>query len=123
MPEGHLPRRVVSLQPSITITMRDLGVLDRLAACTRYCLEACPEVAGLGCAIVQDSWTAKAAEILAAKPDLVIASVPYQVEALAEIMKAGVPFLGFAPNSLADVYGDIPPIALILRPQPRALPP
>ena len=111
MPEDYLPRRVAALQPSITITMRDLGVLHRLAACTRYCLEACPEIAGLGCAIVEDSWTADAAEILAAKPDLVIASVPYRMEALAEIMKCGVPFLGFAPKSLQDVYTDIATIA------------
>ncbi len=121
MSRDHLPRRVVSLQPSITITMRDLGVLERLAACTRYCLEACPEIAGLGCAIVQDSWTAKANEILAAKPDLVIASVPYQVEALAEIMRCGVPFLGFAPKSLADVYADIATIARILGAEARGL--
>ncbi len=121
MPEDHLPRRVVSLQPSITITMRDLGVLERLAACTKYCLEACPEVAALGCAIVQDSWTARADEILAARPDLVMASVPYQVEALTEIMKVGVPFLGFAPKSLADVYADIAAIARILGAEARGL--
>ncbi len=114
MPEDYIPRRVASLQPSITITMRDLGLLDRLAACTKYCLEACPEVRGLGCAIVDDSWTADAAEILAAKPDLVIASVPYRVEALAEIMKCGIPFLGFAPKSLNDVYSDIATIARTL---------
>ncbi len=102
------------MQPSITITMRDLGVLHRLAACTKYCLEACPEIADLGCAIIEDSWTADAAEILAAKPDLVIASVPYRMEALAEIMKCGVPFLGFAPKSLRDVYTDIATIARTL---------
>src|SRR5690242_21396513 len=94
--QAYIPERVVSLQPSATVTLRDLGMLDRLVACTKYCLEVCPEVAGS--AIVADSWTAKAHEILAAKPDLVIASVPYQVEALAEILKAGIRFLGLAPK-------------------------
>jgi iron complex transport system substrate-binding protein len=105
------PRRVVSLQPSVTLTLARLGMLDRLAACTRYCRDVCPEVAEGDRRIVQDSWSAKAEEILAAKPDLVIASVPYRAEALAEILKAGVPFLALAPHSLDDVYADMALIA------------
>lgn len=114
MAENYLPRRVVSLQPSITVTLRDLNLLDRLAACSKYCLEVCPEISRTQCAIVEDSWTAKADQILAAKPDLVMASVPYQIEALAEIMKCGIPFVGFAPRSLADVFADIAAIARIM---------
>src|SRR5271165_1542387 len=41
----HTPRRIVSLQPSATVTLRDLGLLNRLVACTRYCADVCPEVA------------------------------------------------------------------------------
>ena len=96
MPENYLPRRIVSLQPSITVTLRDLGLLDNLVACTKYCLDVCPELSREKCLVVEDSWTAQSAHILAAQPDLVIASVPYQVEALAEIMKSGVPVLGRA---------------------------
>jgi iron complex transport system substrate-binding protein len=119
MPERRLPQRIVSLQPSITVTMRDLGLLDRLAACTKYCLDVCPELrdragAGKPCAIVHDSWTSKADEILAVRPDLVLASVPYQLEALGEILKCGVPFLALSPKSLADVYQDIAHIARIV---------
>jgi iron complex transport system substrate-binding protein len=114
MPEKQLPRRVVSLQPSITVTLRDLGLLDRLAACTKYCVDICPEVRQTGCAIVQDSWSVKAEQILAAKPDLVIASVPYQLESLAEIIKTGVPCLCLSPKSLADVYQDILHIARVV---------
>src|SRR5262245_65213124 len=61
-----------------------------------------------------ESPTAKSLEILPAAPDMVIAAVPYQLEAVAEIMKAGIPFLGLAPHSLADVYGDIDKLAGIL---------
>jgi iron complex transport system substrate-binding protein len=111
MPENHAPRRVVSLQPSVTVTLRDLGLLHKLAACTRYCADVCPEVKQAGCLIVEDSWSAKAEQIRAARPDLVIASVPYRLESVAEIMKAGVPFLGLAPHSLQDVYRDILMIA------------
>ncbi len=114
MPEARIPRRVVSLQPSITVTMRDLGLLDRLAACTRYCQDVCPELQNTSCMIVEDSWSAKAEQILAVKPDLVLASVPYRMESLAEIMKAGVPCLCLSPKSLDDVYSDILHIARIV---------
>ncbi len=114
MPENHLPQRVVSLQPSVTVTLRDLGLLDRLVACTRYCADVCPEVVTAGCTIVEDSWSAKAEQVLAARPDLVIASVPYRLESVAEIIKSSVPFLGLAPKCLADVYKDILMIARIV---------
>lgn len=121
MAENYLPRRVVSLQPSITVTLRDLNLLDRLVACTKYCLEVCPEISKTQCAIVEDSWSANADQILAVKPDLVMASVPYQIEALAEIMKCGIPFVGFAPRSLADVFADIAVIARIMGAEARGL--
>jgi len=114
MPESLIPRRVVSLQPSITVTLRDLGLLDRLAACTKYCLDVCPELKNTQLTIVEDSWSAKAEQILSVAPDLVLASVPYRMESLAEIMKAGVPCLCLSPKSLADVYGDILHIARIV---------
>lgn len=114
MPEKHIPQRVVSLQPSVTVTLRDLGLLDRLVACTKYCADACPELRAAGCAIVEDSWSAKAEEVMAAKPDLVIASVPYRLESVAEILKSGVPFLGLVPKCLNDVYKDILTIARIV---------
>jgi iron complex transport system substrate-binding protein len=119
MPENRVvhnkvPQRVVSLQPSVTVTLRDLGLLSRLVACTKYCAGVCPEVVTAGCMIVEDSWSAKAEQLLAAKPDLVIASVPYRLESVAEIIKSGVPFLGLAPKCLADVYQDILMIARIV---------
>src|ERR1041384_3460805 len=105
------PRRIVSLQPSATVILRDLGQLSRVVACTKYCGELCPEIAKTGVPIVADSWTAQSRQITAVRPDLVIAAVPYQEKALAEIMKSGARFLGLAPKSLADIYGDIAIIA------------
>jgi iron complex transport system substrate-binding protein len=94
--------------------MRDLGLLDRVVACTKYCADVCPEVSDVSRLIVSDSWTAQAQEILAAKPDFVFASVPYQLEAVAEILKAGIRFLGLAPRTLDDIYADIGTIAAIM---------
>ena len=107
----HSPRRVVCLQPSATVILAAMGQLDRVVACTKYCVDVCHEVAHGGRAIVADSWTAKAAEILACRPDLVIAAVPYQEKSLTEILKAGVRFLGLAPKSLSDIYTDIATIS------------
>jgi iron complex transport system substrate-binding protein len=108
------PRRVVSLQPSATVILRALGKLDRLVACTKYCVDVCPEVSEKGIAVVADSWTAQSEQILRAKPNLVIAAVPYQEKAVAEIMKSGSRFLGLAPRSLGDIYMDIAVIAGVM---------
>ncbi len=111
---NHLPQRVVSLQPSVTSTIEHLGLLDRVVACTKYCVDVCPSLKHSDKVIVADSWSSKAAHILEANPDLVIASVPYQLDSVAEILKAGITFLGFAPHSLEDVFADIVSIASIL---------
>ena len=70
-----------------------------------------PDVCGRSCVIVSDSWSAERAQIVAVKPDLVIAAVPYQEKAVAEILKAGIRFLGLAPKMLADIYTDVATIA------------
>jgi iron complex transport system substrate-binding protein len=106
MPE-HTPRRIASLQPSATVTLAVIGELERLVACTKYCADVVPEIAEGSRTILADSWTANAEQIISARPDLVIASVPYQEKAVIEILKAGVRFLGFAPKTLADIYTDI----------------
>ena len=113
MNRSHSPRRVVSLQPSATVILEAIGQLDSLVACTRYCVDVCPE-AGTGRIIVDDSWTADAKEIIAARPDLVIAAVPYQEKSLAEILKSGARFLGLAPKTLSDIYTDIVAISGIV---------
>src|SRR5215469_15035172 len=108
------PQRVVCLQPSATLTIRDLGLLDRVVACTKYCADVCPEVASGERRIVSDSWSSQADEIRAAQADLVIASVPYRQEAVGEILRAGIRFLGLAPRTLADVFADIAVIAGVM---------
>ena len=110
MPD-HTPRRIASLQPSATVILAELGELDRVVACTKYCADVVSGISSQPRLILSDSWTANSEQIVAAQPDLVIASVPYQVKAVVEILKSGVRFLGFAPKSLADIYTDIAIIA------------
>jgi iron complex transport system substrate-binding protein len=119
MSDSRTPRRIACLQPSATVILTSVGELDRVVACTKYCVDVVPELRGdaqdnargdarLGPRlIIADSWTSKASEILAARPDLVIASVPYQQAAVTEILKAGIRFLGLAPHTLDDIYTDI----------------
>src|SRR5260370_40427038 len=119
MADSAHPRRIACLQPSATVILASVGELDRVVACTKYCVDVVPElrtelraearteVRNSDRLIVADSWTSKASEILAAKPDLVIAAVPYQEAAVAEILKAGIRFLGLAPHTLDDIYTDI----------------
>src|SRR5580692_2845061 len=114
MPSDHTPQRVVSLQPSATVILAAVGELDRVVACTKYCADVCPDVRKQGATIVADSWTASTDQIVAARPDLVIASVPYQEKAVTEILKSGARFLGLAPKTLSDIYADIAAIAGIV---------
>jgi iron complex transport system substrate-binding protein len=111
MLSSHHPRRIACLQPSATVILASVGELDRVVACTKYCANVVPEVRtgsrNGSRLIIADSWTSKAHEILSAKPDLIIASVPYQEAAVIEILKAGISFLGLAPRTLADIYTDI----------------
>lgn len=111
MADSHYPRRIACLQPSATVILARVGELDRVVACTKYCVEVVPELRNKAPGgyrlIVADSWTVKAREILAAKPDLIIAAVPYQQAAVAEILKAGIRFLGLAPRTLGDIYTDM----------------
>ena len=106
--------RIASLQPSISITLKALHRLDVVCACTKYCVEAVPELAKDGVALIRDSWNADTTEIVAADPNLVIASVPYRMETLAAILKSGLPVLTLAPHSLNDVYSDTRLIASIV---------
>jgi iron complex transport system substrate-binding protein len=108
---SYLPTRIACLQPSATVILDAIGELDRLVACTRYCLDVVPELRDRSPRILADSWTANSTQIVEAKPDLVIASVPYQQSAVAEILKAGVRFLGLAPRTLSDIYSDIATIS------------
>ena len=50
-------RRIVSLQPSVTVILDRLNSLDLLVACTRYCQAVCTGVNDGSRLIVKDSWS------------------------------------------------------------------
>ncbi len=112
--------KILSLQPSISLILQSLGRLDTLVGCTRYCLDAVPELRSRRLAVVRDSWSSETSEIVALKPDLVIASVPYRQESLAAILRAGLPVLALAPHCLEDIYADIRLIGSVVNEHPQA---
>ena len=115
--------RIASLQPSVTLTLQSLGRLDTLCACTKYCIEALPELSSRNLPILHDSWSfdkpGNLETLLSTRPDIVIASVPYRMESLAAILKAGLPVLALAPHNLADVVNDIRLIASLVHATPQ----
>ena len=115
--------RIASLQPSITLTLAALDRLDTLCAVTKYCIEAIPELAARSLPVLHDSWSfekpGNLEVLLAARPDIVIASVPYRMESLAAILKSGLPVLALAPHSLADIYADTRLIAALAQANPE----
>lgn len=106
--------RIVSLQPSITVTLSGLGVSQNIVGCTRHCRELCPELSTTTPRLLNDSWAADSKEISECRPDLVITSVPYRMESLAELLKSGVRVLALAPSSLEDIFGDIRTLAAVV---------
>ena len=115
--------RIASLQPSVALAVAALDRLDALCACTRYCLDAVPELRDRNLPVLDDSWSfgghphtlrTALATLAQAKPDLLVASVPYRLETLAAILRAGYPVLAFAPHTLADIARDIRLLASVL---------
>ena len=79
------PRRIVSLVPSLTELLADLGLDDEVVGLTRFCVH--PEGWKRRKAIVGGTKTVDPERVAALRPDLVLAAkeenVPDQVEALA----------------------------------------
>lgn len=96
--------RIVSLEPSVTAILLALGQAEKLVAVSRYCV--CPaELSHLP--RLPSTWSVPASDVVPLHPDLVIASVPYRTESLAELLQAQLDVLCLYPNRLDDVYRHI----------------
>lgn len=91
------PQRIVSLCPSQTETLAELGLLDRLAGRTRYCVH--PRTALKSVKAVAGTKTFKLSEISELKPDLVIGEKEENPkEKILELSDASI------PTYVTDVY-------------------
>lgn len=94
---AQVPRRIISLLPSLTETVCALGACDRLVAVDDFsnwpaAVNALPRVGGLDDAQVET--------IVALRPDLVLAAA--STRALARLHALGVPVVALEPRTLAD---------------------
>lgn len=112
--ENNRRPRIVSLAPSATRTLWELGAAEHLAGVTRWCKDVVPAEAIEGLPVVGDCWNLDAAAVAQLEPDLVIGSVPYRAEAVEGVLKQGLRFLAKSPRTLEDIYGDIRLLAQIV---------
>jgi iron complex transport system substrate-binding protein len=97
--------RIVSLAPSATSILCEVGARRLLVGVTKWCCDVA-NVRGLP--QVGDCWhMGDVAEIMKLRPTLVIGSVPYKQETVAKLLAEPVNFLAMNPRSLADVESDI----------------
>src|SRR5271163_897147 len=96
--------RIVSLAPSVTSILLELGVRSELVGVSRWC----KDVAEVGSRpAVGDCWKMDLREVMRLRPTILIGSVPFSAETVQEILAEPVAFLAINPRSLADIFGDI----------------
>jgi iron complex transport system substrate-binding protein len=103
--QSNAGARIVSLAPSATSILCEVGARKLLVGVTKWCRDVA-NVRGLP--QVGDCWhMGDVAEIMKLRPTLVIGSVPYKQETVAKLLAEPVNFLAMNPRSLADVENDI----------------
>jgi iron complex transport system substrate-binding protein len=97
--------RIVSLAPSATSILCEVGARKLLVGVTKWCCDVA-NVRGLP--QVGDCWhMGDVGEITKLRPTLVIGSVPYKQETVAKLLAEPVNFLAMNPRSLLGVESDI----------------
>lgn len=98
---GEVPHRIVSLVPSHTETLHDLGLADRVVGRTRFCIHPAPWVTSLPS--VGGTKDAKLDAILGLRPDLVVCDKDENPKLLVEaLQEAGVEVLWSEIDTVAD---------------------
>ena len=106
-------RRVVSLVPSLTEAVCELGAGDRLVGRTIYCVE--PRDALLGIPALGGTKNPDLEAIAARAPDLALACVEEnKPEHLAALEQAGIPVFAVMPRSLDDVDALLRDLGVLL---------
>lgn len=105
------PQRIVTLLPSLTEVVCELGACERLVGVDTYSnwparVAQLPHLGGLEDASIE--------RIVALKPDVVLA--PTSSRALARLQGLGVPVVALEPKTLADVQRVIGKVAAVLGP-------
>src|ERR1700733_13479643 len=96
--------RIVSLAPSVTSILLELGAGRDLVGVSRWC----KDVADVGSRpAVGDCWKMDMREVTRLRPSLLIGSVPFAAETVQKILAEPVAFMALNPRTVADIFGDI----------------
>jgi iron complex transport system substrate-binding protein len=108
------PSRIVSLVPSMTESLFDLGFGDSVIGITDYCVHPADKVAALK--KVGGTKNARVADILTLQPELVIASQEENTPAIVQALEAaGVPVWLTFPKTVDDTLIDLRRLADIFQ--------
>lgn len=104
------PMRVVSLVPSITESLFELGVGDAVVGITDYCIHPASELAGL--ARIGGTKDPRVADIVALKPDVVYANQEENTPAAVNALRAaGIEVIVNFPQTVEQAVADLGAIA------------
>jgi len=96
--------RIVSLAPSVTSILLELGAGRELVGVSKWC----KDVADVGRRPqVGDCWKMDIEEVMRLKPSILIGSVPFAPDTVAKLLTQPVTFVAINPRSLADIQRDI----------------
>jgi iron complex transport system substrate-binding protein len=104
-------QRIVSLAPSVTSILIELGARRELAGVSKWCKEVAP-VGRLP--QVGDCWKLDVAEVMRLRPTLLIGSVPFAPKTVEKLLAQPVAFLAINPRSLADIQNDVRTLARLV---------
>lgn len=96
--------RIVSLAPSVTSILVELGARRDLVGVSRWCRDVA-DVRGLPA--LGDCWKLDLKPLARLRPTLIIGSVPYRAETLAGLLEYPAVFVATNPRTIADILREI----------------
>lgn len=106
------PRRIVSMNPCVDAILREVAAPTQIAAISHYSHDARATSVPMGWAAAYPAVGDAAEDVLAARPDLVIAGPHVAPETLAALKRMGVPLLTTSvPATVAESEAQIREIA------------
>jgi ABC-type Fe3+-hydroxamate transport system substrate-binding protein len=109
---NYTPQRIVSLVPSITETIADLVGIDSLVGVTNYCVH--PQEVRTQTKIIGGTKNVKIQEILALKPDIVIANKEENYQEIVIALEGSIPVFVTDINNTDDALDMILQLGEIL---------
>lgn len=103
------PRRIVSLVPSTTETLHDLGLADAVVGRTRYCVRPRPWVDGL--ADVGGTKSVRIDDVAALEPDLIVGNAEENRAEAYPPLEAIAPLYVAFPRTVDEALDDLSALA------------